>query len=638
MLRDFESERQRLFTRRSLLLGGVQAALFGGLAARMYYLQITEGLRYATLAEENRISTQLLAPSRGLILDRFGQKLATNEQNFRLVVVPDQVGDVLAMVQKLSAFVPFEDRDIKRIQRDLRRGKSFAPLVIAENLTWPQAAAIETRLPELTGVNIDVGQIRHYPYPTSTAHVLGYVAAVSENDLKRDNDPVLSIPGVQIGKNGLEKVLEKDLRGLAGAADMEVNAFGRVIREVARREGQPGHNATLTLDVELQNYVQQRLMTERSAAAVVMDVHTGEVYAFSSHPSFDGNTFTRGISQSDYTDLTSDETTPLINKVTAGLYPPGSTFKPVVALAGMASGIDSSHRVSCSGSIQLGDHRFHCWKRGGHGTLDMVGAIRESCDVYFYDLASRIGIDAIAVMARRLGLGSNTGIDLPGERPGLVPDRAWKEAVRGERWQGGETLIVSIGQGDMLTTPLQLAVMTSRIVNGGNKVEPHLTREVDGQPRAQTVWPSLGIDPHHLAVVTGAMNSVCNDRHGTAYNHRIKDPGKEMGGKTGTSQVRRISMAERATGVIRNEDRPWRLRDHGLFIGFAPVNAPRYACAVLVEHGGGGSKAAAPIVRDILAETQRLNPVQEGRAPIPASEFIPPASAAGGAPGEEETD
>ena len=641
-MRDFESERQRLFTRRSIVLGGLQAGLFGGLIARMYYLQITEGARYATLAEENRISTQLVAPSRGLILDRFGEKLAINEQNFRLMMVREQVGDVNDMLRKLSAFVTFTDSGMRRIRRDLARNRPFMPVTLADNLTWQQAAAIETRLPELPGISIDVGEIRFYPFGKSTAHVLGYVAAVSENDLKADADPLLSLPAMQIGKTGIEKLLDKDMRGQAGTLDQEVNAHGRIMRKLAERPGTAGSTVNLTLDINLQNYVQQRLMTERSAACVVMDVQTGAIYAFCSHPTFDGNEFSRGISQANYDALIKDETAPLTNKVSAGLYAPGSTFKMAVALAGLESRvIDPSHQVTCYGAIQLGNHKFHCWKRGGHGTLNMQGAIRESCDVYFYDLASKVGIDAISETARKLGMGTVTGLDLPGERAGLVPDRMWKEATKGERWQGGETLVVSIGQGYMLASPLQLAVMVSRLVNGGKAVVPHLVKAVGGHDR-QTEWPSLGFSDHNLDAITAAMNSVVNDRKGTAFGARITEDDKRMGGKTGTSQVRRITMTERAAGVIRNEDLPWIRRDNALFVGYAPVQDPRYAVAIIVEHGGGGSHTAAPIARDILLEAQRLNPSAPRATRLAPAEFIPtnPANASSSTPtpADDESD
>lgn len=641
MLRDFESDRQRLFTRRALLLGSAQAGVFGILASRMYYLQVTEGQRYALLADDNRINRRLLAAPRGLILDRFGQKLAINEQNFRLMLVPEQVENIDAMLKNISTFVPLDERTLRRIRRDIQRNRSFAPLTIAENLSWDQAAAIELRLPDLEGVSIDVGEIRHYPFGQVTAHILGYVSDVNEEELKADSDPLLSVPGIQIGKTGIEKLNDKALRGSVGAADLEVNAFGRTIREIARREGKPGSTVTMTLDIELQKYAQQRLMTERSAAAVVMDVNTGAIYAMASHPTFDANEFSRGISQAKWQELTRDETVPLTNKVIGGLYAPGSTFKMVVGLAALEGNhITPAHTVPCYGAIDLGTHRFHCWKRGGHGTLDLVGALRESCDVYFYDLARKVGIDGIAATARRLGIGALTGIDMPGEKAGLMPDRVWKEATRHASWLPGETLNVSIGQGDVLTTPLQLAVMTARLVNGGYGVVPHVTREIEGVREENTIWPELGFDPAHLSVITAGMTSVVNDRRGTGYGSRISETGQQMGGKTGTSQVRRISMAERASGVVRNEDRPWLYRDNALFVGYAPVNDPRYAVVVVVEHGGGGSKVAAPIARDILIEAQRLNPMADRSTPLPAAEFIPPAPGTTPAPPAEgdETD
>ncbi len=612
MLKDFESERQRLFTRRAVLLGLGQAGLFGVLASRMYYLQIVEGHKYATLAENNRINLQLLAPSRGLILDRSGLKLSVNEQNFRLELVPEQVGpkpsvDVPLMLQRLQAYLPLEADVERRLLKEMKRSHPFSPLTVMENLTWDQVAMLETRLPELPGVSIAVGEIRHYPLGATTAHILGYVGSVSEANLKADPDPVLSLPGFQIGKTGLERFYDKPMRGKAGSADLEVNAFGRTIREISRRAGVAGQDVHMTIDQDLQTYVQQRLMTERSAGCVVMDVHTGAVYAMASHPSFDPNIFSKGIDQATWQNLQSDETAPLTNKVVSGQYAPGSTFKMVVAMAALASGQASAdHRVFCGGAIDLGNHRFHCWKRGGHGSIDMVGALRESCDVYFYDLARKVGIDNISAMAHKLGLGAPTGLDLPSESSGLVPDREWKQRRYKEAWQPGETLVVSIGQGAMLATPMQLAVMVARLVNGGKAVVPHVVKDVGGQPVVPPEWPVLGLDPADLAVVQAGMESVCNDRRGTAFGARIAEKGFEMGGKTGTSQVRRITMAERATGVVANEDRPWRMRDHALFVGYAPVHAPRYALAIIVEHGGGGSHTAAPIARDILTQVQKM--------------------------------
>lgn len=609
-----DTDRYRSLTRRTLVLGGMKLGLLSALVGRMYYLQVLEADRYAMLADENRISLRLVAPSRGQILDRFGVPLAVNEQNFRAVLVSEQTRSVERTLDLLSHIVPLSEPERRRILKEVRRMRPFVPVTVRENLSWEQVAAIEVNLPDLPGISIDVGEIRSYPYGPTTAHVLGYVGAVSEAEL--DGDPVLMLPGFRIGKSGIEKQHEIHLRGTAGTRQLEVNAVGRVIRELARNEGQPGQEITLTLDIGLQQYVQERLLTERSATAVIMDVHSGALYALASSPSFDPNLFTMGISAEIWEELLSNPAAPLTNKAVAGQYPPGSTFKMVVALAALEHGIvDASHRVFCPGHMELGNHRFHCWKRGGHGMVDVVDAIRQSCDVYFYDLGRRLGIDRIAAMARRLGLGERLDLDLPGERPGLVPSRDWKLANFGESWQQGESLVAAIGQGYVLATPLQLAVMTARLVNGGLAVRPYLTRAIGDRTVEPPQWPSLGLRPSHLELIVAAMNSVTNHARGTAYRARITEPGLELGGKTGTSQVRRITMAERLAGLRRQEDLPWHERHHGLFVGYAPIHAPRYACSVVVEHGGGGASAAAPIARDILLEAQRRDPA---RSPVAA--------------------
>lgn len=608
-----DNDRYRILTRRTLVLGGLKLGLLSTLVGRLYYLQVLESARYSTLADENRISMRLIAPSRGVILDRRGVPLAVNHQNYRVVLVPERTRDVDATLSLLSHVVPLTDADRRRIQREIQRKRRFVPVTVKDNLGWDQVATIEVNALDLPGVAIEVGEIRHYPYAEATAHILGYVGAVSGAELS--GDPVLSLPGFRIGKAGVERYLEKYLRGVAGTAHLEVNAVGRVIRELDRNEGEPGREVTLTIDVALQQFTQKRLAGERSAAAVLMDVHSGAIYALASSPSYDPNRFTTGINAELWEELLSNPTSPLTNKVTAGQYAPGSTFKTVVAIAALESGLVSPHyTVYCPGHMDLGDHRFHCWKRGGHGSVDMVDALRQSCDTYFYDISRRITIDRIADMARRFGLGETLGLDLPGERPGIVPSRHWKQATMGAAWQQGETLVASIGQGYVLSTPLQLAVMTCRLANGGYAVKPHIVKQIRQGPAEQTVWPPIGVQKHNLDVVLEGMNAVTNHPHGTAYKARIEEPGMEMGGKTGTSQVRRISMAERAVGVVKNEDLPWRERDHALFIGYAPVDAPRYAMAAVVEHGGGGSVVAAPIVRDVLLECQRLDPARSTRS------------------------
>ncbi|MFP6758957.1 MAG: penicillin-binding protein 2 [Alphaproteobacteria bacterium] len=604
-----ENSRQKMFTRRAAILGGGQLAMASLLGARLYYLQVVQADQYRMLAEENRINLRLLAPPRGRILDRFGMELAVNHQNYRLVVIPEQAGDVLATLDALGAVVPLGSGERARIEKEIARKRKFVPIIVSEHLTWRQVAEIEVNAPYLPGVLIDVGQTRHYPYTEPLAHVLGYVAAVSEEELT--GDPLLELPDFRIGKNGVERIHDLALRGRAGNQQVEVNAHGRVIRELSRNEGEAGNDVSLTIDLGLQEFAAARL-GEESASAAVVDVTNGEVLALASTPSFDPNAFNQGLSHALWRELVQNERAPLINKAVAGQYPPGSTFKLIVALAALEGGVVTpAHSVYCPGHMQLGSHRFHCWKRGGHGRLTMIDGIAKSCDVYFYDTALKAGIDRIAEMARRFGFGGRLGLDLPGEAPGLIPSPAWKLGTYGEAWYKGETLNTGIGQGYVLATTLQLAVMAARIGNGGHAIVPRLTRSVarhDGeiiQSVADQERPeSIGISAASLDVVRAGMVKVVNHQRGTAYRSRIEDETMTMAGKTGTSQVRRITKRERETGLVKNKDRPWKHRDHALFVCYAPVHAPRYACAVVIEHGGSGSKAAAPVARDILIEAQ----------------------------------
>ena len=607
MLRD--NDRQKMFNRRTALLVGGKVTLLSALVARMYYLQVIESERYQTLAEDNRISLRLLPPPRGRIVDRFGVPIAVNQQNYRVVVIPEQARDLERTLDALGAIIPIGPADRRRVLREAKRKRAFVPVTIRENLTWPDVARIEINTPDLPGVNIDVGQSRFYPYGPSTAHVLGYVAPVSEGEAK--GDPLLQLPGFRIGKSGVERVYDAGLRGAGGSSQVEVNALGRMIRELERQEGQSGQELALTIDVGLQKMA-SACLGDHSASAVVLDVHTGAVLTLVSTPSFDPLAFNKGLTAAEWEALTKNERAPLTNKAVAGQYPPGSTFKVVVAMAALERGaMTPSTRVFCPGSMKLGNAEFNCWKKGGHGSLDMIGGLARSCDVYFYEAAKRVGMERIAAMAERLGLGKQLKIDLTGEQPGLVPSNAWKKKVFGVSWQLGETLILGVGQGYILATPLQLAVMTARLVNGGKAVVPTLCRDVATPngfvPRTDYNFESLGLAPEHLDVIRKGMDTVVNVPGGTGYTARIKEAAFRMGGKTGTSQVRRISRAERDAGVRKNEDLPWRLRDHALFVGFAPVDAPRYAAACVVEHGGGGSAVAGPIVRDILAEAQRRN-------------------------------
>ena len=597
-----DSERHKLFSRRAAMLGGGKALLFSVLAGRMYYLQVVESSRYKTLAEENRINFRLLAPPRGRIVDRFGRAMADNQQNYRAVVIPEQASDLAVTLGLLSKIIPLGDKDWRRILREAKRKRAFVPITVRENLNWGDVARIEVNAPDLPGVLIDVGQSRNYIYGSEIAHVLGYVAAVSEKEIS--GDPLLELPGFRIGKAGVEKVYDMQLRGQGGSSQVEVNALGRVIRELARQEGQVGDEVRLTINLDLQRFI-AKLLGDESASAVVVDVHSGDVLAMVSSPSFDPNMFNKGLDQAQWDSLVYNEKSPLTNKAISGQYAPGSTFKMAVGLAALEKGaITPETNVFCSGSVKMGNAEFHCWKRGGHGSVNMEQAIEQSCDVYFYEAARRTGIDRISAMAERLGMGKSLDLGLPGERDGLLPTRKWKAKTYNEPWQMGETMISGIGQGYILATPLQLAIMTARIANGGFKVSPRLISE-DGNDES-TAMESIGLIPEHLQIVTSGMNNVVNGPRGTASRSRIHETGMEMAGKTGTVQVRRITKAERETGVLKNHELPWKERDHALFVGFGPVANPRFAVSVVVEHGGSGSGAAAPLARDILLEAQNL--------------------------------
>jgi len=605
--------RRKLTTRRAAILAGGQALLLAAIGGRMYQLQITQSERYMVLADENRMSLRLLAPLRARIVDRFGIPLAENHDNYHLLIIPEQAGDFVATLDALAAVIEIGEGDRRRVLREIRRKHSFVPVIVRANLSWDEMARIEVAIPELPGVSIDQGVTRYYPFGEMMAHVVGYVASASEQEL--DGDPLLELPDFRIGKSGVEKSQDTNLRGIAGTSQVEVNALGRVVRELARVPGKPGQDAITTIDLSLQDFATRRCSTEQSVACVLLDAVTGDVLALVSSPGFDPAPFSAGLSPALWKELSTDPRKPLLNKAIAGVYPPGSTFKPVVALAALAAKVLTSETsFTCPGYLEYGNVTFHCWRHGGHGTLRLRDAIKKSCDVFFYETARRLGIDRLAATARRFGFGDRLGIEIPGERPGLIPTRNWKLAAIGSAWSQGETLIAGIGQGAVLATPLQLATMVARLVTG-RAVTPRLVRAegiMPGRDGAPADFPSLGLNPRTIALVLDGMNAVVNEPGGTAYAARIVQTGLAMGGKSGTSQVRHISDYERGHGIRKIRQIPWKQRDHALFVAFAPVGAPRYVCAAVVEHGGtsggGGSAVAAPICRDVLLETQRRDP------------------------------
>ncbi|MBS1304057.1 penicillin-binding protein 2 [Loktanella sp. SALINAS62] len=604
----------RTVSRRALIVGAAQLAIAGGLGWRLQSMQVEQADQFRLLAEENRINIRLLPPARGLIFDRNGIPLAENEQNYRVVIVREEAGDVDEVLNRLVQVVPLAPEVIARAKEEMLRRSPFVPVIIADRLSWQDVAAINVNAPALPGITAEVGLSRLYPYGADVGHVVGYVGPVSDYDLSRidDKDPLLQIPKFQIGKTGVENKLESMLRGSAGTKRIEVNALGRVMRELDRQEGEPGKDVQLGLDERLQSYAQARMDGE-SAGAVVIDLETGDLRAVASAPSFDPNLFVRGISVKDWTDLNENKYRPLAAKAVQGTYPPGSTFKMVTALAALEAGvIGPEETVYCPGYTTVSGTRFHCWKSGGHGNINFHESLKQSCDCYYYEICQRVGIDKMAEMARILGLSTRYDLPLSAVAEGLAPDKAWKRDVRGETWRVGDTVNASIGQGYVLASPMQLAVMTARIATG-RYVTPRLIKSINGVEQPTGLGDVLPINENWLRRTRQSMEAVVNHPRGTARRALIVAAGMEMAGKTGTSQVRRITAEERARGVTRNEDLPWERRDHALFVSYAPVENPRYAVAVVVEHGGGGSTAAAPIARDIM-----LQALYDGTPPLDA--------------------
>ncbi|MBV1927688.1 MAG: penicillin-binding protein 2, partial [Rhodobacteraceae bacterium] len=525
----------RKMGRRALLLGGAQLAFAGALGMRMRYLQVEQADQFRLLAEENRINIRLIPPARGKLFDRNGVVIAQNTPSYRVVIVPEDAGDVDLILSRLSQLIDLVPKELERVQSEMRRSPPFLPITVADQISWEDVSKIAVNAPALPGITPEVGLTRVYPLGADFAHVVGYVGPVSDYDLDRIDDPdqLLRIPRFQIGKVGLEAKEEDNLRGKAGAKRVEVNATGRIMRELDRREGQPGADLQLSVDADLQAYVQARLGVE-SASAVVIDCETGDLRAIASAPSFDPNQFVRGISIADYRALTENPYRPLASKSVQGTYPPGSTFKMITAMAGLEAGIIGADDTAyCPGHLEISGRKFHCWKRGGHGHVNLENSLKQSCDVYYYDLALKVGIDKISAMAKKFGLGVRHDLPMSAVARGLAPDRDWKKRNYGEDWLIGDTANAAIGQGFLLASPMQLAVMTARLATGRN-IEPRLVKSVNSAKQPTGAGAPLDVNENHLRLVRRAMFLVSNDRRGTAYRSRIIEDGYRMAGKTGT--------------------------------------------------------------------------------------------------------
>lgn len=638
------NERQGAFTRRAFLLGGLTGLGLAALTGRLVHLQVVEAQRYQKLAQSNQFNFRLVPPPRGLILDRNGITLATNRPNFRLLVSREEGMDIERTVDDLAQLVEIDDKRRERLIKDIKRAPRKSPVQVMEDMSWEEFSRINVRAPELPGVTADMGEVRVYPFGGAFAHVIGYVAKVNDRDIKAagaNPDPLLFNPGFRIGRQGVEKAFDFELRGKAGAQKQEVDAQGRVVRDDPAGDiaPTPGKEIRLTLDADVQNRALE-VMGEESGAIVMMDCRSGDLLCMVSTPSFDANRFVKGLSGPEYAALAEYERKPLLDKAMYGTYAPGSTFKPTVALAALEAGINPAERVVCTGGWFFGNRTFHCWRKGGHGSQNMHDAIKNSCDVYFYQMALRIGPDPIARTARAVGFGQIFDIGIPGQKRGIVPDRAWKKKAfkdpRNQIWFPGESPSYGIGQGALTVNALQLAVMTSRIANGRKALNPRLIKSVGGvdQPHGDAV-PDLPFSQEHLEIVRGGMAAVANDTSGTAYRQSQLGLGDVMmAGKTGTAQVRSFdkSASRSSAGVA------WRLKDHNLFVAFAPVDAPRYAMSVLIEHGGlGGATAAAPRAREVMRVALLKDPEIRARVekPLPMPELEPDAPLEGVAPDPE---
>ena len=599
--------------RRAALVGLGGLFGFGVLAARLYYLQVVLAEDYRVLSDKNRFNFNILLPERGRILDRYGQALATNKQDLGLVIVPERVIDIDKTLDRINAFLPLGAGARARVKKDITRHKGFIPVLVGEHLDWQVFSALNINLPDIPGAVPIEGKRRSYPYEGVFAHILGYVGKAGRSALEKDKDPLLRQPSFRVGKTGIEKVLDKTLRGQAGRQKVEVNAIGRIVREWERdkKPSKAGKDVWLTLDAQLQVFT-AKLFGKQSGGACVIDVKTGELRVLLSMPSFDGNLFVSGLTQADMQVLNSDPRRPQFNKVIGGGYPPASTFKMVVMLAALEAGIDPQTKTLCRGSIELGPRRFHCWKHRGHGQMNMHTALQQSCDIYFYDLIQKIGIDPVKSMGMRLGLGQVFDLGIKGQIRGVLPDERWKKRKINDAWRTGDSLNASIGQGFVLATPLQLAVMAARIANGTKAIMPSLiiTKNIP-------MPGNLGVEEGYIQFVQDAMFSVCERPGGTAYRPgALGIKGVHMAGKTGTGQVRGISAAERKKGVVKNKFLDWKYRDHSVFVGYAPYDSPRFAVCTLVEHGGSGAGLAADFTRKILSKALKDDGLKAKTPPL----------------------
>ena len=593
-----------LISRRMFILSTIKVGVFVSIISRLFYLQISENIKYRSLSDKNRFRVWKMVPQRGIIEDFFGNKIADNTQTFQLYMTPEDVPNLEELFFKLSKIIDFNETKRKRLIKRLKKRKPWEPIIVSDNLSWPEFSKLNLFLHEMQGVKPVVALARKYSGDGSSSHIVGYVSEVSVKDLESTEWlREINVPGLKIGKNGLEKFLNKRIVGQPGIQRFEVNAYGKRIKELELFKGNAGENFRTTIDQEVQKFTSE-LIKKKSGSVCVMDIYTGDIVSLVSNPTFDPNKFVHGISQEDWQALIKDTKKPLINKSMAGLYPPGSTIKPIVALSALENDVISpKFTVECRGSVDLYDRTYHCWKEKGHGFMNLRNGIKQSCDIYFYEVARRLGVDRLSVTAKQFGLGQKVLGTFLEERSGVVPNTKWKLKNIGRGWVIGETLIAGIGQGYFQSTPIQLCLMTAQLANGGYKIKPKIIyNEQDFQTTTEDggeKFKQLYRNQENVKFILDAQFGATNEPMGTSYRSRHVKPEYIFAGKTGTSQTRTITAEEREL-KLKQKDLPYKKRDHALFTAFAPYKNPRYAFSVVIEHGGTGSSAAAPIAKKVI--------------------------------------
>ena len=615
---DFSVKKIHTINRRMFIIGAAKFIIFSGIIVRLFSLQITDNKKYSTLSDKNRLREWRLPPIRGEFLDYFDNVIAGNNRVYELHVIPEQVEDFRYLIVRLKEILNLTNNQFEKIIKQKNQQKPWETLIVSKNLTWEQFSKVNHYLYDLVGAKPVISVSRNYPYDESYTHVLGYVSEASENDIL-NNQSIKDnlVPGLKVGKTGLEKSFENQLIGTNGIQRYEVNAYGKRINQVDQIDGLKGNTIKLTLDTEIQKKSAE-LLRGMAGSINVMDIYTGDIIAMQSSPSFDPNLFIFGISQDDWQLIRNNPLKPLVNKSLSGLYSPGSTFKPMVALSALENNIITKNfKVNCTGKTEMYGQTYHCWKEKGHGVVNLKEAMKQSCDTYFYEIARKLGVDRLRETSIKFGLGDKV-LDktFNNEKKGLVPDTKWKKNNLGKGWVLGETLITGIGQGYIQTTPLQLCLMTAQLANGGFKIYPKITInekdktaiEIKGlMEEGQDFLKSFGNDQYtklfdkkeNIELIRNSMFASTNEIRGTSYSSRIEDPKYQFAGKTGTSQVKRITEAERELDLA-TKDIDYKNRDHALFIAFGPFKNPRYALSIVIEHGGSGSSVAAPLAKELF--------------------------------------